>query len=147
MHSEHFINTLKIAGNYVMWLPSKGILLFVWSVIPVIHAIASSFFVTFCWFLHKKNAIVSKILGYMGNLYKFSETVYYDCEVAYQIWRLHQFLFKYKIRKKRFSTPLEFNRKMVNLSGKTNTSIIVIKVSQQPIKYFNEYYKIMFPQW
>lgn len=107
-------------------------------------------FIIFCKVLlifAKKNAIVSKILGYMRNLYKFSETVYYDCEVAYQIWRLHQFLFKYKIRKKRFSTPLEFNRKMVNLSEKTNTSIIVIKVSQQPIKYFNEYYKIMFPQW
>ena len=29
LHSEHIINTLKIAGNCAMWLPSKSILLFV----------------------------------------------------------------------------------------------------------------------
>ena len=62
--SEHLTNTLKIPGNYVICGSSKCIFLFVIHETKVIHAIASSFFLQFCWFL-PKNANIIKMLGHI----------------------------------------------------------------------------------
>lgn len=62
--SEHLANTLKIPGNYVICGSSKCIFLFVIHETKVIHAIASSFFLQFCWFL-PKNANIIKMLGHI----------------------------------------------------------------------------------
>ena len=67
----------------------------------------------------KKMLMSVKFSAITSNFYKFSETTSH-CEIAYQIWRVHHFLFKYKNAKKRFSIPHEFDRKTVNLEKKKN---------------------------
>ena len=55
----------------------------------------------------------AKFLGTIGNFYKFYETLF-DCEVAYQVWRLHHFLFKYKTGNKEFSVPMNLTEKQLS---------------------------------
>ena len=119
LHSEHFINTLKIAGNYVMWLPSKGILLFVWFVIPVIHAIASSFFVRFCWFLQKKKMLL------LGKFWDTWEIYINFLKLYIMIAKLHTrfedcttFYSNTKSEKKDFLPPLSLTEKWLTYQKK-----------------------------
>ena len=77
----------------------------------------------------KKMLMSVKFSAITSNFYKFSETTSH-CEIAYQIWRVHHFLFKYKNAKKRFSIPHEFDRKTVNLAKKKTTQDFLYFLNQ-----------------
>ena len=118
LHSEHIINTLKIAGNYAVWLTSKSILLFVWFVIPVIHAIASSFFVRFCWFLQKKMLLLAKFWDTWEIYINFLKLYIMIAKLHTRFEDCTSFYSNTKSEKKDFLPPLNLTEKWLTYQKK-----------------------------